>query len=57
MPDAKNLAQYHKWPKPVYCRGLTPTYQNLSPIAQEISSGEMSEVAKKSEKVTTPQAR
>ena len=37
--------------------GLTPTYQNLSPKTQEISSGEMSEVAKKSEKVTTPQAR
>ena len=36
---------------------LTPKYQNLSQIAQEISSGEMSEVTKKSEKVTTPQAR
>ena len=37
-----NLVQDHKWPK-------------LSPVAQEISSGGMSQV--KSEKVTSPQAR
>ena len=35
-------------------QALTPTYKNLSPIVQEISSEEMSEVTKK---VTTPQAR
>ena len=28
-------------------QGQVPTYQNLSPFAQEISAGEMSEVTKK----------
>ena len=31
-------------------QGLTPKYQNFSPLAQEISSGEMSEVLKKVKK-------
>ena len=30
-------------------QGQVPTYQNLSPFAQEISSGEMSEVTQKSD--------
>ena len=30
-------------------QGLTPTYQNFSLLAQEISSGEMSKVTKKSD--------
>ena len=38
-------------------QALTPTYLNFRPFAQEISSGEKSEVTKKSDKVTTPQAR
>ena len=37
-------------PRPdLWPQALIPTYQNLSPIAQEISSGEMSEVTKKSD--------
>ena len=51
---AINLAQYYKW----HCsRVRHQLFKNLSPIAQEISSVEMSEVTKKWENVTTPQAR
>ena len=44
---AVTLVQYNKWPKPVYCSKVTqPTYYNLSPFAQEISSKEMPEEKK-----------
>ena len=50
--DAINLAQYHKWPKPVYCPKLWHQHiikSQANSTRQEISSGEMSEVTNKSD--------
>ena len=49
---------YHKWSKQVYSPKLWNQHiKNLAQLQKKIRSGELSEVTKKSEKVTTPEAR